>query len=877
MYCVLQSTTLYYKVLLRPKRRRPSSTILRTTKYDSRTTPYYKVLLQYYSVLQSTALYYKVLLRPKRRPSSTTPYYKVLLQYYSLLQTYYSSTTPYYKVLLQLYCVLQSTTPNYKLTTKYYSSTTPYYKLLLCTTKDYSHRNDVRTTSIQYYSVYYKVLLQYYFVLQSTTPYYKVLLQYYSVLQSTTPVLLRTTKYYSVLQPYYKVLFQYYSVLQSTTLYYKVLLRTTNLLQSTIPELLRTTKNYSVLQSTTPTETTSERRPSSTTPYYKAHSNTPPYYKVLLQYYSSTTPVLLCTTNVLQSTLQYSSVLQSTTPVLLCTTKYYSDRNDVRTTSIQYYSVLQSTTPVLLRTTKYYSVLQSTTPYYKVLQSTTPVLLRTTKYYSSTTPYYSVLQSTTPVLLRTTKYYSSTTPILLPTTNVLLQYYSVLQSNTKASKTSVSCEASSTFHHNLLQNEHFVRGFLNFSSNKLPKGAFRARLPQLFKEQASKTSISCEASSTFHYNLLPKRAFRARRPQLFKEQASKRSISCEASSTFHYNLLPKRAFRARRPQLFKQQASKRSISYEASSTFQRTRFQNEHFVRDSCNFSSKELPKSCACHAKRENDLSPWKFAAPKRAFRARLMQLFKQGASKVLRLPRKTRKWPLTLKVCSAKTSISCETSFTFHTFNLKIDDFVRVFLIKPFSQSSKSMTFAKLPPLFKTITKSCACHDICSNVTFGRHCHCDSWKQHLRHVTKCCACHDIAKGHITKCCACHEKTTRLHWHTAKVLRLSRKTRKWPHILWLGSAKTSISCETSSTFHTLKDRMVSQCECTAQWRRINELATTRRRRHDDEATTRRRRGSKTKRTQVQPQTPTINGNPSLRIREKKHLVVWVVKGVTLW
>ena len=42
-----------------------------------------------------------------------------------------------------------------------------------------------------------------------------------------------------------------------------------------------------------------------------------------------------------------------------------------------------------------------------------------------------------------------------------------------------------------------MRGFLNFSRNKLPKRAFRARLPQLFKEQASKTSISCEASSTF--------------------------------------------------------------------------------------------------------------------------------------------------------------------------------------------------------------------------------------------------------------------------------------------------------------------------------------------------------------------------------------------
>ena len=47
---------------------------------------------------------------------------------------------------------------------------------------------------------------------------------------------------------------------------------------------------------------------------------------------------------------------------------------------LQYYSVLQSTTPVLLRTTKYYS---STT-------KSTPVLLRTTKYYSSTNK---VLQS----------------------------------------------------------------------------------------------------------------------------------------------------------------------------------------------------------------------------------------------------------------------------------------------------------------------------------------------------------------------------------------------------------------------------------------------------------------------------------------------------
>ena len=203
---------------------------------------------------------------------------------------------------------------------------------------------------------------------------------------------------------------------------------------------------------------------------------------------------------------------------------------------------------------------------------------------------------------------------------------------------------------------------------------------------------------------------------------------------FSRNKLPKRAFRARLPQLFKRQASKTSISCKTSATFQATSFQNEHFVRGFLNFSRNKLPK---------------------RAFRARLPQLFNQGASKVLRLPRKTRKFEASKRAFRA----ILPSNFTLSTFNSKIDDFVRVFLIKPFLQSSKSMTFAKLPPLFKTITKSCACHDICSSVTFGRHCHhCDSWKQHLRHVTKCCACHDIAKDHITKCCPCHEKTSRLH-----------------------------------------------------------------------------------------------------------------------
>ena len=133
-----------------------------------------------------------------------------------------------------------------------------------------------------------------------------------------------------------------------------------------------------------------------------------------------------------------------------------------------------------------------------------------------------------------------------------------------------------------------MRGFLNFSKIKLPKRAFRARLPELFKELASsKTSISCEASSTFQGTSFQNEHF------------------VRGSLNFSRNKLPKRAFSARLPQLFKEQASKTSISCEASATFQATSFQNEHFVRGFLNFSIKELPKSCACHAKRENDLSP--------------------------------------------------------------------------------------------------------------------------------------------------------------------------------------------------------------------------------------------------------------------------------
>ena len=152
-----------------------------------------KVLLQYYDVPQSTTPYNKMLLQYY---SSTT---KVLLQYYKVLLC----TTKYYSVLQSTTPVLQNTTPLLQNTTplllratQYYSSTVPYYSVLQDNCKGLFH---------------------------STTLYYKVLLRttkYNSVLQSNTPVLTGTTPHYKVLlctTKNCKVLFH------STTLYYKVL------------------------------------------------------------------------------------------------------------------------------------------------------------------------------------------------------------------------------------------------------------------------------------------------------------------------------------------------------------------------------------------------------------------------------------------------------------------------------------------------------------------------------------------------------------------------------------------------------------------------------------------------------------------------------
>ena len=112
----------------------------------------------------------------------------------------------------------------------------------------------------------------------------------------------------------------------------------------------------------------------------------------------------------------------------------------------------------------------------------------------------------------------------------------------KASKTSVSCEASDNFHRRRFQNDRFVRGFIEISQKKAPKQAFRARPLQNFTKEVSKMIVSCEASSKFHrtsfqnerfvrsfrqfsQKKLPKASFRALLPTIFTEKTSKRTES----------------------------------------------------------------------------------------------------------------------------------------------------------------------------------------------------------------------------------------------------------------------------------------------------------------------------------------------------------------
>ena len=137
------------------------------------------------------------------------------------------------------------------------------------------------------------------------------------------------------------------------------------------------------------------------------------------------------------------------------------------------------------------------------------------------------------------------------------------------SKTSVSYETSSKSHASSLQDERFVRDFLQKSRVQSPKRAFRARLPPKVTLRVCKTSVSYETCSKSHTC-----------------QVCKTSVSCETSSKSHTSSLQnehfardflqnerfvrdflqkshvksaKRAFRTRLPQKVTRQVSKTSV------------------------------------------------------------------------------------------------------------------------------------------------------------------------------------------------------------------------------------------------------------------------------------------------------------------------------
>ena len=143
-----------------------------------------------------------------------------------------------------------------------------------------------------------------------------------------------------------------------------------------------------------------------------------------------------------------------------------------------------------------------------------------------------------------------------------------------------SYETSSKSHTSSLQNERFVRDFLQKSHVKSPKRAFRTRLPPKVTRQVSKTSVSYETSSKSHTSSLQNEHF-------VRDFLQKSHVES-----------PKRAFRTRHPPKVTLRGCKTSVSYETSSKSHASSLKNERFARD---FLQKSHVKS------------------PKRAFRTRL------------------------------------------------------------------------------------------------------------------------------------------------------------------------------------------------------------------------------------------------------------------
>ena len=153
--------------------------------------------------------------------------------------------------------------------------------------------------------MYYKACTKHVPVLLCTTNLAHSTSQYYFVLQILHTVLPSTTLYYKACTKYVSVYFlleSLHKVLSSITLYYKACTKHFLVLLCTTQLAQSTPRYYLVLQS-----------------LHKAFPCTTLYYKACTEYF----PVLLCTTKLIQSTSQYYFVLQSLHKALSCTTLYY--------------------------------------------------------------------------------------------------------------------------------------------------------------------------------------------------------------------------------------------------------------------------------------------------------------------------------------------------------------------------------------------------------------------------------------------------------------------------------------------------------------------------------------------------------------------------
>ena len=140
----------------------------------------------------------------------------------------------------------------------------------------------------------------------------------------------------------------------------------------------------------------------------------------------------------------------------------------------------------------------------------------------------------------------------------------------------------------------------------------------------------------------------------------------------------------------------------------------------------------------------------------------------------------------------MSCETSSSFDTLKLKIDGLLRVFLLKLFLQSSKNVIFAKLPPLFKALTKCCPCHEFWHCVIFAQPWHCDSWNSTVATSPNAAPATKIDDpaaqsaapatnnrhanwDTLVKYCACHARRKR----NRNACHKTQQNRWFCHILW--------------------------------------------------------------------------------------------------